>query len=230
MNKNIAIDGPAGAGKSTIAKGVAKKLGLVYVDTGAMYRAIGLYLFENGISEKDFSAVSEALPYIHIELEYLGGEQQLILNGKNINSQLRTPEVGRIASKFATIPAVRRKLVDIQKEFSKKTSVVMDGRDIGTHVLPDASVKIYLTAEVTVRAKRRYDELVEKGKKVELSFIEEDIRKRDENDMNREVSPLRQAEDAILLDSSYLSINEVIERIIEIAISKNSDFKGGVVS
>lgn len=225
MNRNIAIDGPAGAGKSTIAKRVAARLGLIYVDTGAMYRAIGLFMDENEIDEKDGKKVAEALGKIRIDIDYIGGEQQIILNGVNVNDKIRTPECSLIASKFAKIPEVRERLVDFQRELAKKTAVVMDGRDIGTHVLKDASVKIFLTADVGIRAKRRFDELIAKGESVSLSDIEEDIKKRDESDMNREVSPLRQAVDAVSVDTSYMSIDEVVCEIIKIAVGKNPAFQ-----
>lgn len=225
MNKNIAIDGPAGAGKSTIARKVARKLGLIYIDTGAMYRATSLFMLEKGIVSQDLEKVSLALSQIELDIKYENGEQQLILNGENVNDRIRTPEAGLAASRFAKLSVVREKLVDLQKNLAKKSQVVMDGRDIGTHVLPEAVLKIYLTAEVGVRAKRRYDELVAKGEEVLLSEIEEDIKKRDEEDMNRPVSPLRQAEDAILVDTSSLSIDEVVEEIIGLAGKKNPDFQ-----
>lgn len=225
MNRNIAIDGPAGAGKSTIAKNVAKKLGLVYIDTGAMYRAIGLFMHENKVDFEDLSAVKAALPLIDIDIEYLDGEQQLILNGKNVNNKIRTAEAGLVASKFAALSEVRTKLVDLQRGLAERTAVVMDGRDIGTEVLPDAQVKIFLTAAVSVRAKRRYDELLKKGEKVDLKEIEDDIEKRDYEDSHRKISPLKQAEDAILVDTSMMGIDEVVDKIIEIAHSKNPDFQ-----
>lgn len=225
MNRNIAIDGPAGAGKSTIAKNVAKKLGLVYIDTGAMYRAIGLFMHENKVDFEDLSAVKAALPLIDIDIEYLDGEQQLILNGKNVNNKIRTAEAGLVASKFAALSEVRTKLVDLQRGLAERTAVVMDGRDIGTEVLPDAQVKIFLTAAVSVRAKRRYDELLKKGEKVDLKEIEDDIEKRDYEDSHRKISPLKQAEDAILVDTSVMGIDEVVDKIIEIAHSKNPDFQ-----
>lgn len=225
MNKNIAIDGPAGAGKSTIARRVAKKLGLIYVDTGAMYRATGLFMLERQIHSTDLASVKEALPLIDLNIEYLQGEQQILLNGRNVNSKIRTAETGLVASEFAKIPEVRQKLVDAQKEIARKNPVVMDGRDIGTHVLPTATVKIFLTADVSVRAERRYAELTNKGDKVVLEEIERDIKKRDEEDMNRTVSPLKQAEDSILLDTSNMTIDEVVSRIVEIAIEKNPAFE-----
>lgn len=225
MNRNIAIDGPAGAGKSTIAKNVAKKLGLVYIDTGAMYRAIGLFMHENKVDFEDLSAVKAALPLIVIDIEYLDGEQQLILNGKNVNNKIRTAEAGLVASKFAALSEVRTKLVDLQRGLAERTAVVMDGRDIGTEVLPDAQVKIFLTAAVSVRAKRRYDELLKKGEKVDLKEIEDDIEKRDYEDSHRKISPLKQAWDAILVDTSMMGIDEVVDKIIEIAHSKNPDFQ-----
>lgn len=221
MNRNIAIDGPAGAGKSTIAKKVAGRLGLVYVDTGAMYRAIGLYMTENGIKASDTGALKTALNGISLDIIYEGGEQQIILNGENVSDLIRTPEIGKAASKFAAIACVREELVGKQKILAKRTAVVMDGRDIGTKVLPDASVKIFLTADVEVRAERRYKELLEKGEKVDFELIKEDIIKRDEQDMNRKESPLVKAEDAVLVDTSRLSIDEATEEIARIACVKN---------
>lgn len=220
MNKNIAIDGPAGAGKSTIAKLVAKKLGSIYVDTGAMYRAIGLYMTENSVDKSDIEAVKNALGKISLDIRYEDGVQQIILNGENVSGKIRTPEIGSAASAFAVIPEVRSGLTDLQRELAKRSAVVMDGRDIGTVVLPDASVKIFLTASVEVRADRRYKELAKKGEEVNIKEIEADIRRRDEQDMTRKTAPLKQADDAVLLDSSSLSIDEVADRIIEIAKEK----------
>lgn len=213
---NIAIDGPAGAGKSTIAKRIAEEMGFIYVDTGAMYRAMALYLIRRGIAPDDTERISGLCKEADISIEYRGGEQTVLLDGENVNAYLRTEEVGNMASRSSAVPAVREKLVELQQKLAAKADVVMDGRDIGTVVLPDADVKIYLTATSAARAKRRYLELQEKGEQAELSRIEQDIIERDYRDMHREHSPLRQAEDAVLVDSSELTIDEVVERIREL--------------
>ncbi len=214
MSYQIAIDGPAGAGKSTIAKEIAKQLGFIYVDTGAMYRAMALYLLRKEIPTDDSKKISTASQKADISIAYKDGLQQVLLDGENVTAFLRTEEVGNMASISSANPDVRKKLVELQQELANRENVVMDGRDIGTCVLPDADVKIYLTASVSCRAKRRYDELTAKGETCELSVIEADIAKRDHQDMTREHSPLRQAEDAVLLDSSDLTIQEVVERIL----------------
>ena len=216
MAYSIAIDGPAGAGKSTIAKRVAKKLGFIYVDTGAMYRAMAIYFVDNGIDGRDEKAVSEACAGVDVRIAYEDGAQQVILNGVNVTARLRHEEVGRMASAVAVYAAVRSKLVELQRQLAAGTDVIMDGRDIGTCVLPDATVKIYLTASDDARAKRRYDELVEKGEKQDMDVIKADIEKRDYNDMHRDISPLKQADDAVLLDSSDMSIEEVTDAIMKI--------------
>lgn len=213
---NIAIDGPAGAGKSTIAKRIAEEMGFIYVDTGAMYRAMALYLIRRGIAPDDTERISGLCKEADISIEYRDGEQTVLLDGENVNAYLRTEEVGNMASRSSAVPAVREKLVELQQKLAAKADVVMDGRDIGTVVLPDADVKIYLTATSAARAKRRYLELQEKGEQAELSQIEQDIIERDYRDMHREHSPLRQAEDAVLVDSSELTIDEVVERIREL--------------
>ena len=220
MAHSVAIDGPAGAGKSTIAKRVAKQMGFIYVDTGAMYRAMAIYFIKNNIDPTDEMAINSSIEDISISIEYDNGEQQVILNGENITGILRTEEVGNMASKISVYAKVRSKLVDLQRELAKTTDVIMDGRDIGTTVLPDADVKIYLTASVEARAGRRFRELVEKGIEADQDAIKKDIEERDYMDMNRENSPLRQAEDAILVDSSDMSIDETVETIIDI-ISKS---------
>ncbi len=217
MSYNIAIDGPAGAGKSTIAKAVAKKLGFIYVDTGAMFRAIGLYLIREGIKADEDDKISEAAKNVDVTIKYENDVQQVILNGENVTGLIRTEEVGNMASVCATNGDVRKKLLELQQELAKTTDVIMDGRDIGTHVLPNADSKIYLTASSRVRAERRYKELVEKGVECDIDNIEKDIIERDERDMNRDIAPLRQAEDAVLLDSSNMSVEEVINKIIEIS-------------
>lgn len=216
MSFNIAIDGPAGAGKSTIAKKVAKELGFIYVDTGAMYRAMALYFLENNIAKEDEQAVSKAAQSADITIRYDNGEQQVLLNGENVTNRLRKEEVGNTASVTSAYAAVRQKLVELQQQLAKKENVIMDGRDIGTVVLPQAQVKIYLTASVETRAKRRYDELVQKGADCDIKEIEKDIAERDYRDMHRENSPLKQAEDAVLIDSSDMGIGDVVHSIITI--------------
>ena len=214
MGYNVAIDGPAGAGKSTIAKKIAKKMNFIYVDTGAMYRAMALYLLKNNVDCKDSVAISEKCKEADITIKYENGEQIVYLNGENVNGYIRTEEVGNMASASSPNPDVRKKLVELQKKLAATSDVVMDGRDIGTCVLPDADVKVYLTASSAVRAKRRYDELIAKGEECDLEVIEKDIIERDFRDMNRENSPLKQADDAVLVDSSYMTIDEVVDAII----------------
>lgn len=216
MVYNIAIDGPAGAGKSTIAKKVAKELSCIYVDTGAMYRAMAYYLIGAGVSREDPEEIGKVCQNAEISIEYRNGEQIVLLNGENVNSYLRTEEVGNMASVSSANPKVREKLLDLQRKLAASMSVVMDGRDIGTTILPDADVKIYLTASSLTRAKRRYLELQEKGIECQLAQIQKDIEERDARDMNREVSPLRQAEDAVLVDSSDMTIEEVVTCILQI--------------
>lgn len=211
---NIAIDGPAGAGKSTIARRVAKEKGYIYVDTGAMYRAIGLYFMNEGVDAENAAVVLEALAAIQVEIKYEAGEQQVYLNGKNVSKKIRQEAVGNMASKVATKQAVRDKLLDLQRNLAATQDVVMDGRDIGTFVLPNAELKIYLTASVDTRADRRYKELVEKHMPADLEEIKRDIETRDYQDMHREIAPLTQAEDAYYLDSSALTIDEVVAEII----------------
>lgn len=211
---NIAIDGPAGAGKSTIARRVAKEKGYIYVDTGAMYRAIGLYFMNEGVDAENAAAVLEALAAIQVEIKYEAGEQQVYLNGKNVSKKIRQEAVGNMASKVATKQAVRDKLLDLQRNLAATQDVVMDGRDIGTFVLPNAELKIYLTASVDTRADRRYKELVEKHMPADLEEIKRDIEARDYQDMHREIAPLTRAEDAYYLDSSALTIDEVVAEII----------------
>ena len=216
MAYSIAIDGPAGAGKSTIAKKVAKELGFIYVDTGAMYRAMAIYFVDNGIDGRDEAAVSKACADVDVKIAYEDGAQQVILNGENVTGRLRQEEVGRMASAVAVYAAVRSKLVELQRQLAEGTDVIMDGRDIGTCVLPAATAKVYLTASVEARAQRRYDELLQKGEKQDIEVIKADIEKRDYNDMHRDISPLKQAEDAVLLDSSDMNIEQVTEAIMNI--------------
>lgn len=220
MGFNIAIDGPAGAGKSTIAKKIAAALSFVYVDTGAMYRAIGLYLIRLGIEGTQEEKIATTLSNINVKIEYVSGEQQVILNGENVNSCIRTEEVSQMTSKISVYPAVRQKLLQLQQTMAKESDVIMDGRDIGTCVLPNADVKIYLTADPVVRAKRRFLELTQKGMDCQLEDIERDIRERDHRDMTREVAPLKKAEDAIEVNTSTLTIDEVVERIVTIIREK----------
>ncbi len=216
---NIAIDGPAGAGKSTIAKLAAKRLGYIYVDTGAMYRAIALYLIENDINVDDEALVSEACDNIDVCIRYEDDVQNIYLNGRNVSTEIRKEQVGNMASKAAAKKPVRDKLLNLQRDIAKESDVIMDGRDIGTFVLPDAELKIYLTASVLTRAKRRYEELKAKGENPDIDKIKGDIEQRDYQDMNREIAPLRQADDAWYLDTSDMSIDEVVGSICDRAVS-----------
>jgi len=210
MSFNIAIDGPAGAGKSTIAKKLAKELGYVYVDTGAMYRAMAYYFWNNNIQADDIDAITTACPNVDVTITYEDGTQHVWLNGVDVSGKIRTEEVGKMASATSVYPVVRTKLVELQQQLAKKTDVIMDGRDIGTVVLPDADVKIFLTASSAIRAQRRFDELTAKGMECNLQEIEKDIIERDYRDMNRETSPLKKAEDAVELDTSELDIDGVV--------------------
>ena len=216
MGYNIAIDGPAGAGKSTIAKLVAKKNGYIYVDTGAMYRGLAIHFLKKGISADDVAAIEAACDDADVTIGYENGMQQVYLNGENITALLRNEDVGTMASRTSGIPKVRATLMDLQQTMARTKDVVMDGRDIGTVVLPNEDVKVYLTASVECRAKRRYLELQEKGVECNLEEIAKDIEERDYRDMHRETSPLRQAEDAVLVDSSDMTIEEVADAIIEL--------------
>ena len=213
---NIAIDGPAGAGKSTIAKMAAKKLDFIYVDTGAMYRAMALYFLRREIDAKDEKKIAEACEHINVTIAYQEGEQQVLLNGENVNAFIRTEEVSMMTSNTSKYPAVLEKLLYLQRELAAANNVIMDGRDIGTCVLPDAELKIYLTASASERAKRRYLEQKERGVESDLAQIERDIIARDEQDMNREIAPLKQAEDAIYLDTSDMTIEEVVTKIVSL--------------
>ncbi len=209
----IAIDGPAGAGKSTIAKRIAKELGYIYVDTGAMYRAMALYFIRMGVKPEETDRITDMCDDVHISITLKDGEQIVMLGDENVNGYIRTEEVGNMASAVSAIGQVRAKLVSIQQKLASETDVVMDGRDIGTVVLPDAELKIFLTAGSDVRAKRRYDELVARGEKPDIKKIEADIIERDNRDMTREISPLKMADDATLIDSSYMSIDEVVDAV-----------------
>lgn len=214
MSYTIAIDGPAGAGKSTIAKRVAKELSFIYVDTGAMYRAMALYFLRKGILPDETEKIEAACEDIQVSITYVNGEQQVWLNGENVSKEIRKEEVGNMASKTSVNSKVRGKLVALQRELASRENVVMDGRDIGTQVLPDATAKIYLTASVEERARRRFLELQEKGMPANMEAIEADIIARDHRDMTREISPLRQAEDAVLVDASQMTIEEVTNAVI----------------
>lgn len=216
MAFNVAIDGPAGAGKSTIAKMVAKEKGFIYVDTGAMYRAMALYFIKKGIHPDEVDKISAAVDGADVTIEYVNGEQQVLLNGENVTPYLRTEEVGNMASVSSANPDVRRKLVELQQKLAATSNVVMDGRDIGTCVLPNADVKVYLTASSVVRANRRYKELIEKGQEADWDTIKKDIEERDYRDMHRDISPLRQADDAVLIDSSDMSIEENVQAILNL--------------
>ncbi|SFI33847.1 cytidylate kinase [Pseudobutyrivibrio sp. OR37] len=216
MAFNVAIDGPAGAGKSTIAKAVAAKKGYVYVDTGAMYRAMALYFLRSGISKDDEAKISASVDDIKVSIKYEDGAQHVILNDEDVTGFIRTEEVGNMASATSVYSAVRTKLVALQQELAKTTDVIMDGRDIGTVVLPNADVKVFLTASVECRAKRRFDELKAKGENPDFDQIAKDIEDRDYRDSHREISPLKQADDAILVDSSEMTIDEVVDTIINL--------------
>ena len=213
---NIAIDGPAGAGKSTIAKKVAKELDFIYVDTGAMYRSMALYLIRKGVKAEEKNKIIELLPEIHVTLAYVEGEQHVYLNQEDVSSLIRNEEVSQMTSSISTFAEVREALLSLQRNLAKENNVLMDGRDIGTCVLPNAELKIYLTASTKVRAKRRYDEMIEKGMECNLKELEASIKERDQRDMNREIAPLKQAEDAVFLDTSDMNIEEVVSAIIRL--------------
>ena len=216
MGYNVAIDGPAGAGKSTIAKLVAKEKGYIYVDTGAMYRGLAIHFLDKGIQPQETEKVIEACKDAEVTIAYEDAVQHVYLNGKDISSRLRNEEVGNMASVTSAIPEVRKKLLELQQNLAKTQNVIMDGRDIGTCVLPHADVKGYLTASVETRAKRRYQELQEKGADCNLEEIAHDIEERDRRDMTREIAPLKQAEDAVLVDSSDMTIAEVVKTIVDL--------------
>lgn len=213
----IAIDGPGGAGKSTIAKMVAEKMNMEYIDTGAMYRAIGWMFSKNNVNTEDSAEVQDVLNRTAIDFD----NGKIFLNGEDISGEIRTPEISKAASVCSKLPEVRSKLVALQREIAEGKSVVMDGRDIGTNVLPNAEVKIFLTADPMVRAKRRYNQLLESGKEADLNSIFEDIKERDYQDTHRELNPLQQAEDAVLLDTSDMTINQVLDEIMKMAEGKN---------
>ncbi len=221
MSKNtvaIAIDGPAGAGKSTIARKLAEKTGYIYVDTGALYRTVALSVLKNGINPAEVGRVIEHIGTISVDIKYIGGEQRVILNGEDVSDLIRTPEVSMMASDTSAIPEVRAFLLGLQRKLAEEHNVVMDGRDIATVVLPDAKVKIFLTASPEIRAKRRYDELVLKGKGIEFSDVLADLIKRDEQDMNREVAPLRPSEESVIVDTSDLDLEGAVcamQKVVE---------------
>ncbi len=212
---NIAIDGPAGAGKSSVAKAVAAKLGFIYVDTGALYRSIGVNALRHGIETNDAQAVTALLPETKVELKYIDGSQRVFLNGEDVSEAIRLPEASMAASNVSAIPAVRTFLLDLQRDMAKNNNVIMDGRDIGTVILPDAQYKFFLTASAEVRADRRFKELKEKGIDVDYKALLEEIIQRDYNDSHRTTAPLKQADDAILIDSSNMTLEESINAIAD---------------
>ncbi|MBQ9993133.1 MAG: (d)CMP kinase [Clostridia bacterium] len=217
---NVAIDGPAGAGKSTLARRAAQKLGFIYVDTGALYRAVALFVLQRNIDPYDSVAVCRVLPMIDVELRYVDGEQRVYLCGENVSRVIRTPEVSMAASAVSAIAGVRSFLFDLQQDMAENNNVVMDGRDIGTVVLPDADVKIFLTASAEERAKRRWKELCEKGTQVDYEAVLADVKERDYNDMNRAIAPLKPAEDAIMLDTTGLNLVQSEERLLSLIRGK----------
>lgn len=216
MAINVAIDGPAGAGKSTIAKAIAKELGYVYVDTGAMYRAMALYFINNNVDSSDETAINSKVDDIDVSIKYIDGSQHVFLNQEDVTSSLRTEAVGNMASVTSVYQSVRTKLVSLQQELAKTTDLIMDGRDIGTVVLPNATLKVFLTASVVCRAKRRYDELILNGEEADFDAIAKDIEERDYRDSHREISPLKCADDAVTIDSSDLTIDEVVNTVKEL--------------
>lgn len=220
MSYTIAIDGPGGAGKSTIAKIIAKKLGCIYIDTGAMYRAVGLFAVRKGIDTENSDALETVLGDIEIDIENMGGEMHIFLCGEDVSDKIRTPEISMASSNVAKAVPVRLKLVELQRKLAEKNNVIMDGRDIGSYVLPNADVKIYLTADAEDRAQRRYDELILKGQQVEYADVLEDMKKRDYNDSHREFAPLCKAEDALLVDTTGFELEEAVEKLFNIIMSK----------
>ena len=212
----VAVDGPSGAGKSTLAKAIAKEMNIIYVDTGAMYRCIGLYMYRNGIGSKDATKVIKALPQVHIEMRYEDGLQHMILNGQDVTEEIRLPEMSMYASNVSAIPEVRTFLLETQRAFARENSVIMDGRDIGTVVLPDAQVKIFLYADVEVRARRRFLELEQRGTCVPYEEVLKDMEQRDYNDTHRKIAPLQPAVDSIMIDTSRLSFRESLELLLDV--------------
>ena len=217
---NVAIDGPAGAGKSTIARAAAKKLGFIYVDTGALYRAVGVYSLRNGLDTENPETVEGTLPHIQVELQFQDGVQHVLLNGEDVSEEIRTPQASMAASAVSAVPAVRRFLFDLQREIAAKNDSIMDGRDIGTVVLPQAEVKIFLTASPETRAMRRFKELQEKGAPDTYEAVLADLKQRDYNDSHRAVAPLKPAEDSVLVDTSALTLPQSVEKVIEVIKEK----------
>ena len=217
---NVAVDGPAGAGKSTVSRSAAKAMGYIYVDTGALYRAVGVNALKNGIDTKDRQAVAESLSDISVDLVFENGEQKVLLNGEDVSSEIRTPDASMAASDVSAVPKVRDFLFDLQRNIASKNNCIMDGRDIGTVVLPNAKVKVFLTASPEERAMRRFRELSEKGSTVKYEEVLEDLIKRDYNDSHREVAPLKQADDAVLLDTTGMTLEQSVESLIKIIKEK----------
>ncbi|MDO4154447.1 MAG: (d)CMP kinase [Clostridia bacterium] len=217
---NVAIDGPAGAGKSTIARAAAKKLGFIYVDTGALYRAVGVYSLRNGLDTEKPETVEGTLPHIQVELQFQDGVQHVLLNGEDVSEEIRTPQASMAASAVSAVPAVRQFLFDLQREIAAKNDCIMDGRDIGTVVLPQAEVKIFLTASPETRAMRRFKELQEKGAPDTYEAVLADLKQRDYNDSHRAVAPLKPAEDSVLVDTSALTLPQSVEKVIEVIKEK----------
>lgn len=222
---NIAIDGPGGAGKSSVSRAVSKELGFIYVDTGALYRAVGLYALRNGVDTKNETAVGEYLPKIKVELVFENGEQKVLLNGEDVSADIRLPEASMAASDVSKIPSVRKFLFDLQREIAAENNCLMDGRDIGTVVLPKAELKIFLTASPEARARRRYDELVANGSEVSFEEILKDLNARDYQDSHREIAPLKPAEDSVILDTTDLTFEEVKNKIIELTRERQNHGK-----
>ncbi|HIY54033.1 MAG TPA: (d)CMP kinase [Candidatus Agathobaculum merdavium] len=222
---SVAIDGPSGAGKSTVARAAAAKLGYVYVDTGAMYRAIGLAVCRRGISGDDIAGIVATLPTVELAIRYQDGEQHILLCGEDVSEAIRTPEIAKYASQVSAVPEVRAFLLETQRNMAKNGNILMDGRDIGTVILPDAPVKIFLTASDEARAQRRYLELCEKGQQVTFDQVLHDIRQRDLQDSTRAVAPLRQADDAVLLDTSDISLEQSIEAVLRIIRERTEERK-----
>lgn len=220
---NVAIDGPAGAGKSTIARTAAKNLGYIYVDTGALYRAVGVYSLRHGFDTKNADTVAATLPDIQVELKFLGDIQHVFLNGEDVSEEIRTPDASMAASDVSAVPAVRQFLFDLQRDIAKQNNCIMDGRDIGTVVLPDAQVKIFLTASPEARAQRRYKELQEKGASDTYEAVLADLKQRDYNDSHRVVAPLKPAEDSVLVDTTALNLEKSVEKVISVIRNKMTD-------
>lgn len=216
----IAIDGPAGAGKSTIARAMARELGYIYVDTGALYRAVGLYAQRCGALDKSDAQIAAGLPEIKVELRFRSGEQRVILNGEDVSDAIRLPEMSMVASRVSAIPDVREFLFDLQRDMAKENNVVMDGRDIGTVVLPDAQVKIFLTATPEERARRRWLEMKQRGTAVDYDALLAEVKQRDYNDSHRDISPLKQADDATLIDTTGLEFEQSVELLMKTVEAK----------